>query len=331
MGIIFSTYASQRRQKLLIGPIYANTTIILLWHWPFGVSSRLNPHICSESYAIRNCVLVDDRAWFTRANFVVFHNRELITGSEILPTYRTRPHNQRWVWFSLESPANNGDLRPFAGYFNNTMSYNRDADFYVPYGKLVAKAPVEGATVHDFIPKTKSSLACWVVSNYLPQHRRTSVYNELKKVIQVDIYGRAVDKSLSPSSLLPTISRCYFYLSFENSQFRDYITEKFWYNALMGGAVPVVLGPPRSHYEAVAPKGSFIHVDDFSSVEELGTFLKNLAEDKERYASYFAWHLNYTVQQFTGWDRKMCTICAKAEGLQPEQIYTDLQAWEWSK
>lgn len=331
VGIIFSTYISHQRQKLFIGPIYANTTVILLWHWPFGQSSRLNPHICSESYAIPNCILVDDRTWFPRANFVVFHNRELITGRESLPTYRPRPQNQRWVWLSLESPENNGDLRPFAGYFNNTMSYNRDADFWVPYGKLVPKKAVKGTTVDYFIPKNKSSLACWVVSNYLSKHRRTSVYNELKKVIQVDIYGHGVGKSLNPSSLLPTISRCYFYLSFENSLFKDYITEKFWNNALLGGAVPVVLGPPRSHYEAVAPKGSFIHVDDFRSVEELGKFLKDLAEDKERYASYFAWHLNYTVQRLSGWDTALCSICSKADSLQPTQIYADLQAWVWSK
>ncbi|XP_076152192.1 alpha-(1,3)-fucosyltransferase 7-like [Alosa pseudoharengus] len=327
--ITFTTYKFQQRQKSFIDPV--NATMILVWHWPFGYSTQLNPNICSETYSIPNCVLMDNRYWFHRADFVVFHNRELITGSQRLPTDRPRPHYQRWVWFSLESPENNGNLRPFAGYFNYTMSYNRDADFYIPYGRLVPKKPVKGVTVDDFIPKNKSSLACWVVSNFSPRHKRTSVYNKLKKVIQVDVYGDPFNKYLSQSSLLPTISRCYFYLSFENSQFKDYITEKFWRNALLGGAVPVVLGAPRAHYEAVAPKGSFIHVDDFSSVEELGKYLTDLAEDKERYASYFTWHLNYTVQVGGTWEHRMCSICTMTDSLPPKQVYKDLQAWEWSK
>ncbi|XP_062380233.1 alpha-(1,3)-fucosyltransferase 7-like [Sardina pilchardus] len=304
--------------------------MILVWHWPFGYSAQLNPNICSETYSIPKCILVDDRSWFPRADFVVFHNRDLIAGTWELPTERPRPPHQRWVWFSMESPGNNGNLRPFAGYFSYTMSYKRNSDFYIPYGRLVPKAPVKGVTVDDFIPKHKSSLACWVVGNFSPKHRRTSVYNQLKNVIQVDVYGDPFNKPLSQSSLLPTISRCYFYLSFENSEFKDYITEKFWDNALLGGAVPVVLGPPRADYEAVAPKGSFIHVDDFSSVEELGTFLKDLAEDKERYASYFTWHLNYSLQTLGKWEKVMCSICNMTDSLQPKQVYKDLQAWEWS-
>ena len=51
----------------------------------------------------------------------------------------------------------------------------------------------------------------------------------------------------------------------------------------MGGAVPVVLGPSWEQYEAVAPKDSFIHVADFSSMEDLGESLRKLAEDKQQF------------------------------------------------
>ncbi|KAL2077683.1 hypothetical protein ACEWY4_027187 [Coilia grayii] len=284
----------------------------------------------SEAFGIHDCLLVDDHSWFPDADFVVFHNRELITGSVRLPIHLSRPQDQRWVWLSLESPENNGNLRPFAGYFNCTMSYSRNADFYLPYGRLVPRETVTPMTVDDFIPKNKSALACWVVSNYQKGHKRTSMYKKLATVIPVDVYGGAVHRYLSSGDLLPTISHCYFYLSFENSVYKDYITEKFWKNALMAQAVPVVLGPRREEYEAVVPSSSFIHVDDFRSVEELGEFLKELAEDKERYASYFTWHLNYTVEIFNGWEKEFCKICPQASSLSPQKVYTNLYTVEIS-
>ena len=50
------------------------------------------------------------------------------------------------------------------------------------------------------------------------------------------------------------ISNFKFYLSFENAiHCNDYISEKFWRNALSSGAVPVVFGPHRDDVKAMAP------------------------------------------------------------------------------
>ncbi|KAL2082083.1 hypothetical protein ACEWY4_021901 [Coilia grayii] len=308
-----------------------NTTI-LVWYWAFGATQILRGNVCKDRYGIPNCILSDDRSLFPQADFVIFHNRELITGRQTLPLNLTRPHKQRWVWFSKESPANNGNLKPFAGQFNYTMFYRHDADFCTPYGWLEPHSVRTGMTVEDFIPKNKSSLACWIVSNFKAKYERTLIYNKLKKVIPVDLYGGAVHRRLPTKALLPTISHCYFYLTFENSIFEDYITEKLWRNAFGGGAVPVVLGPPRKNYEAMIPKDSFIHVDDFSSIEELGEFLKKLAGDRERYATYFKWKLNYTVVRHSNWLLEpYCQICTKLTTLQTPKVYWDLQAWEWKK
>lgn len=270
-----------------------------------------------------------NRSWFPKADLVVFHNRELVNGQQRLPVNLPRPQKQRWVWLSLESPPNNWNMRGLAGRFNYTMCYRRDADIYIPYGWLVPSKPPNSMTVEDFIPKSKTSMACWVVSNFQTRHERTKLYLKLKNIISVDVYGGATNKRLSAEQLLPTISRYYFYLSFENSIAKDYITKKLWRNALMGGAVPVVLGPPREQYEAVLPKNAFIHVDDFSSVEELGHFLKTLAEDKERYASYFSWRLNYTVKLFKDWTEMLCNICPKVSNLPEQKVYQDLHGWDW--
>ncbi|XP_041952897.1 alpha-(1,3)-fucosyltransferase 7-like isoform X2 [Alosa sapidissima] len=304
-------------------------TIILLWYYPFRGNTRVAASYCNDKYGITDCVLVTNQSWFPKADLVVFHNRELVTGRRTLPLNLTRPKTQKWVWLSLESPPHNGNMRPLAGHFNYTMCYRRDSDIYAPYGWLVpSKAPI-GTTVDDFIPKGKTGLACWIVSNFKARHLRTQVYNKLKNVIPVDVYGGARNKRISADTVLPTISRYYFYLSFENSVATDYITEKVWSNAFKGGAIPVVLGPPREQYEAVLPKNSFIHVNDFSTVEELGHFMKTLAADKERYATYFAWRLNYTVGGYRGLVERLCNVCPILSSLPTSKIYQDLHGWNW--
>jgi len=56
----------------------------------------------------------------------------------------------------------------------------------------------------------------------------------------------------------------------------------FWINALASSAVPVVLGgKSREDYEKIAPPNSFIHVNDFSSVKDLGVFLKKVSKSKQ--------------------------------------------------
>lgn len=319
--------------KLVIYPTFSNKSssrnvTILLWHWPFGRSEPLRGDVCWDLYRIPRCNLVDQRSYFPSADVVVFHNRELIDGRQKLPVDLPRPQGQRWAWMSLESPAHNGDLRPYANIFNLTISYRRDADVTIPYGKLLPKEANE--QVEDS-PPNKTSLVCWVVSNYNIRHKRTQVFKELNAIVPVKVYGRWTNAPLSSSALLPTISRCYFYLAFENSVAKDYITEKLWKNAYQGGAVPVVLGPPLSDYKAVAPPHSFIHVYEFASVKELGKYLQELVEDKKRYAEYFSWKQQWKVKMYSSWKERLCEVCSKYNSLPQQRVYSDLQAWDNAK
>ncbi|XP_062410594.1 4-galactosyl-N-acetylglucosaminide 3-alpha-L-fucosyltransferase 9-like [Sardina pilchardus] len=304
------------------------THIILLWHWPYGNAFSLEGGYCKEHFDISNCIMVADRSRFPEADLVVFHNWELArTHTEQLPVNLTRPEKQRWVWVTRESPLFNGDVKPLNGYFNLTMTYRRDSDIYTPYGIMLPKKTVSEEPLENFIPKNKDKLVCWVVSNFKPKYLRTAVYQKLKKVIPVEVYGKGGNRTIDQEALTPTISRCYFYLSFENSVHKDYITEKLWYNGYRSGAVPVVLGPSREEYEAVADKDSFIHVNDFNTVEELGVFLKNLTVDKERYASYFSYRRKYNaVRKF--WTESLCKFCPTISTLPPYKVYEDLDAWQ---
>ncbi|XP_051906773.1 alpha-(1,3)-fucosyltransferase 7 [Hippocampus zosterae] len=305
-----------------------NQVTILMWHEPFRpptlwTSFMNGDHNCSPS-----CKIVRRRSLFPTADVVVFHNRELITGQEKLPMDLPRPPGQRWVWMSLESPVHNGDLRKFAGIFNLTMNYRRDADISIPYGERLAKKPEEGENPVQTNTGNKSILACWVVSNYASSYRRSKVHKELSAIVPVKVYGRWTNIPLTSAELIPTISHCYFYLAFENSEAKDYITEKLWKNAYQSGAVPVVLGAPVQDYEAVAPPHSFIHVDEFASVKELAVYLQQVAGDQKLYSEYFQWKRNWKTKLTADWNERLCKICSHFDSLPPNKVYADLAAWD---
>ncbi|XP_051533452.1 alpha-(1,3)-fucosyltransferase 7 [Myxocyprinus asiaticus] len=301
---------------------------ILLWHWPFGVHQRLDRNVCLDKYGIPGCFLEDNRSIFAQADVVVFHHHELWTGHSKLPLHLRRPPMQKWLWLSLEPPMNNHNLSNYNGLFNWTMSYRHDADIFMPYGQLVSKNLTDDRYV---IPKKGDCLICWVVSKYKANQNRSLVFQQLMKHIPsklVEIYGHWPKRPLSDNKLLSSISRCYFYLAFENSISTDYITEKLWRNSLQAGSVPVVLGPPRKIYELSIPPESFIHVNDFSNTKALATFLKQVAANRKHYESYFRWRNYYSVRTYTDWRERLCTICIHYHQLSRHiKVYNDLYSW----
>ncbi|XP_069576168.1 alpha-(1,3)-fucosyltransferase 7 isoform X2 [Brachyistius frenatus] len=295
---------------------------VLLWRWPFRRSYRLDGDRCLQMFNISRCHLTDDVAAFPAADVVVFHHQEL-SGASSLQLHRARPPGQRWVWMSMEPPVNNANLSQLNGFFNWTMSYRRDADVPIPYGRTEPGGDERGVPALS----NRSCLVGWVVSRYRPDQARAAVYQRLKEHIPIEVYGRWSGRPLSARQLLPTIAKCLFYLSFENSQAEDYISEKLWRNAYRAGAVPVVLGPGRAAYEAVAPPHSFIHVADFKSTADLAAHLKRVAADGPAYQRYFAWRRTHRVTTSTDWRERLCQICVRYRSLPGRKVYRDLESW----
>uniref|UniRef100_A0A8C5L4W9 Fucosyltransferase n=2 Tax=Jaculus jaculus TaxID=51337 RepID=A0A8C5L4W9_JACJA len=291
---------------------------ILIWHWPFTDRPPELPGDTCIHYGMAQCRLSANRSLLASADAVVFHHRELETQKFHLPLAQ-RPPGQPWIWASMESPSNSHGLRHLRGIFNWVLSYRRDSDIFVPYGRL---EPRSGPTPP--LP-AKRRMAAWVVSNFQERQQRAKLYRQLAPHLRVDVFGRASRRPLCANCLLPTIAQYRFYLSFENSQHRDYITEKFWRNALAAGAVPVVLGPPRATYEAFVPPDAFVHVDDFSSARELAAFLVSMNES--RYLRFFAWRDRLSVRLMHDWRERFCAICAHYPHLPRSQVYEDLEGW----
>ena len=203
------------------------------------------------------------------------------------------------MWWSSESPLHtqlNADLDNF---FNLTFHYRTDADVYAPYGSihllLKELKQISHSSVEQLLEKKRNDkVAAWAVSNcYLKRYLfgRTLILLGLK----VDTFGlcfngKELGKGRYTKEFYDELSSYKFYLAFENSiGCKDYFTEKFWYNSLRAGVVPVVWGPKKEDLLKVAPTKSFIHVDDFESPALLVKYLNSLAQNETAYAEYLEW------------------------------------------
>ncbi|CAN2391718.1 3-galactosyl-N-acetylglucosaminide 4-alpha-L-fucosyltransferase activity [Pristimantis euphronides] len=327
LAIILFSFYNYTNRSLLISSfqdsnIYQEPTnktkIILLWVWPFGSRFPLND--CPPYTDISGCFYTANRTLYSSADALVFHHRDVCYSRNQLPQ-TPRPPNQYWVWFNLESPSHTPNLHFMDNLINLTMSYRADSDIFSPYGWL---EPNQQDVIFTIPPKTK--LVAWAVSNWNPQSRRVRYYQELKKYLSVDIYGNQ-HLPLPRNQHKNTLSKYKFYLAFENSIHEDYITEKLWKNALAAGCVPVVLGPPRKNYERFIPKDSFIHVEDFSTAEELAKYILRLDKDEKAYQRYFTWRSRLHSFADTNWQTHYCRVCKALKEASTHKTISKLGAW----
>ncbi|XP_037694747.1 alpha-(1,3)-fucosyltransferase 4 [Choloepus didactylus] len=337
---------------------------VLLWWEPFGGRGGAvrPPPDCRLRFNISGCRLLTDRAAYGEAQAVLFHHRDLVKGppdwpppwgiqrrtaeelelrvldneeaaaaAETLAVWGSRPPGQRWVWMNFESPSHSPGLRSLeSSLFNWTLSYRADSDVFVPYGYLYPRSHPSDQPPALVPPLArKRGLVAWVVSHWDERQARVRYYHQLSQHVSVDVFGRSgPGQPLPNGELLPTVARYKFYLAFENSQHLDYITEKLWRNALLAGAVPVVLGPDRANYERFVPRGAFIHVDDFPSAASLAAYLLFLDRHPAAYRRYFNWRRSYAVHITSFWDEPWCRVCQAVQraGDRPKSIH-NLAHW----
>ncbi|XP_068607847.1 4-galactosyl-N-acetylglucosaminide 3-alpha-L-fucosyltransferase 9-like [Brachionichthys hirsutus] len=293
---------------------------LLLWFWPFGVRTNLSG--CSSRFNIEGCSLTADRNFYDEADGVIIHHRDISGDVSNLPKLR-RPPFQKWIWMNMESPTNSPRTPRIENLFNLTLNYRQDSNIVLPYGLIEAADGKE-----DFVLPSKSKLVCWIVSNWNSDHVRVKYYNELHKHVQIHAYGRAFKAYVSKNDFLSTIASCKFYLSFENSIHKDYISEKF-YNPLSMGTVPVVLGPPRQNYENFIQGDAFIHVDDFSSPKELADHLLLLNNSEEMYLRYFEWKRYFKVRMTIFTTEHACVTCDYLHKHKEYKALSNIGGWYW--
>ena len=214
-------------------------------------------HLASHCPRYRNCYATRSRFLQNVESYdaIVFHGINNQLDDKDLPAQR-RPE-QRYVFVSLESPANRYVTDEFDGYFNVTMTYHMDSDVVWTYADIVSKyenvsavpqsggfewpADFEGARSAeeerrlDKLIRGKRKLAVWYRSNCETRSGREKYVNELERHARVAKYGACSDQPGCPKDQdcfsTDVEPNYFFYLSFENSLCVDYVTEKF-FNAL---------------------------------------------------------------------------------------------------
>ncbi|XP_017019592.1 glycoprotein 3-alpha-L-fucosyltransferase A [Drosophila kikkawai] len=266
-------------------------------------------------------------------------NRDLVSTADMIlykdhyiPTGIRRPSNSKQVsmLYYLECPYHTQNVKvPDA--INWTATYRRDSTIVAPYEKWQyydTKVQQQEQDQNYAVNKTKK--VAWFVSNCGARNGRLRYAHELQKHIEVDIYGACGNFKCSRS----TADKCFeildndykFYLAFENSNCKDYITEKFFVNALNRRVLPIVMGARPEDYEVSAPRRSYIHVDEFASPKELAEYLRILDRDDELYNSYFKWKGTGEFINTYYWCR-VCATLHNEEQLRKPRWYSDLNDW----
>uniref|UniRef100_A0A914NCR1 Fucosyltransferase n=1 Tax=Meloidogyne incognita TaxID=6306 RepID=A0A914NCR1_MELIC len=168
------------------------------------------------------------------------------------------------------------------------MTYRADSNIYYPYDAFI---PCNGECQEDEywsekevleIVRRKTKLAMKATSDCSTPSKRENLVAELSKLISIDLYGTCNGHAKCD------YGHCYkqelanhmFYLAFENSVCKEYITEKFW--NLKHLIVPIVLSR-RVFNNTKIPENVYIAVDDFNNVEDLAKYLLYLQNNETAY------------------------------------------------
>ena len=167
---------------------------------------------------------------------------------------------QLWVWSQHESASNTGQHFSSLALFNATATYRLSSTFAHPYLLYMShesgSSPAPDVELEQLFARRnantnsssgKARLVAWVVSNCDKTdgaRQRMAYARELARHVPLDIFGRCGPQDCPPSG----VGDCFrwlgehykFYLAFENTYCREYITEK-----LRNPLLCVLCSPPR--------------------------------------------------------------------------------------
>lgn len=310
-------------------PIYQNDSLnltclnasrktkrILLWNKFVGEPLKYLDYNSKNAFEfskcpVTNCELTDDRSLLNQSDYVLFHMRSRITE---FPKWRFS--NQRWIYVVYESPQYCPMCSKLDGLFNMSSTYRSDSDITNIY---LSDAKIKWATnpnynVNDYLLSNKPNFAVILASHCTDAAERLKVVDELKKYIQVDIYGKC-STNKCPENVDDCrkylASQYKFYFAFENSVCNEYITEKF-FDLFHLNVLPVVLG--GADYTKYAPKSGFINALDYEDPKELADYLLYLSQNQTAYNEYFKWR-KYITKDIHGPETNtyLCEMCIQLQ------------------
>lgn len=187
---------------------------------------------------------------------------------------------------SMESshyyPENHIAVARGKGY-NVIMTTSLSSDVpvgYFSWAEYDIMAPIQ--------PKTEKALAAAFISNCGAHNFRLQALEQLQKLnVPVDSYGGCHRNRDGRVNKVEALKRYKFSLAFENSNEEDYVTEKF-FQSLVAGAIPVVVGAPNIQDYAPAPN-AIIHIKTIAEISLAAQTIKYLASNTTAYNERLRW------------------------------------------
>ena len=295
------------------------------------------------------CSFTGDLEKASEVDAIVFYLRHLKNRKSLGKFVQKRNPKQPWVMLTFEAPllansVHRTNYNEFNGIFNRTMMHRTDADVFTPHGFIISNedahlVPSSWVSVPRSFKKQNSTLlAVTFISNCNAASGRLQYIRQMQNFSKkVHVYGKCGQKKCGSTHYVQhayntTTDHCFveagqkylFYLAFENSICKDYVTEKL-YNLLYHSIVPVVMG--GVNYDSILPPHSYINAAHYSP-EKLVRYLEFLSENPSEYRKYFVWkefHRTSTI----GGVRSMCYLCVRL--YDPEfyeyKVYSDFYYW----
>ncbi|CAF3191929.1 unnamed protein product [Rotaria socialis] len=311
-------------------PQSSSSSILILLYTSIFLQKRYC-HVKSESIFGQSCPSKDRCQWtcdnrrLREADAIIFHAYDIQFYNAPVPNRSETKKGSVWILWSDEPPSmvDYGLLKPYK--FNWTISYKSNSEVSIGSYGLFSKRDTRWSDVeyNQWIHEQfgyRPEGALWFVSN-CNSKKRLEYYNSLtrQKLISVEGYGRCVDYypmhfcGAGTECERDYMSKFKFYLSFESTTCRDYITEKF-FKAFYHGLIPVVVGPDRIDYNRLAPNGSFIHVNDFGKdMTRLAEYLQDVSLNLKLFSKYHQWRQQYEIIiDGRALERvRMCELCER--------------------
>uniref|UniRef100_A0A914BUP6 Fucosyltransferase n=1 Tax=Acrobeloides nanus TaxID=290746 RepID=A0A914BUP6_9BILA len=306
--------------------------VILYWTATFGTyfHDYIKKNPIDQSDCPYKCIFTDNRSSTEKAKLVIFHVRDL--NETDIPTKARK--GQFHVFYNMESPYHTGIAykRVPRNFFDLSMTYRMDSDVLVAYDRFDA---IDNETTKEEVwswgevqakVQAKSKHVLQLVSNCHTPSKREAYVERLKRYIKITILGQCTHRACNHATCeQKEIDNHLFYLAFENSICKDYITEKFW--QIKNLIVPIVLD--RKIYKDIVPVDSFIATNDFDSPSDLARYLTLLAANRTEYLKYFNWTRSYKKQNVNRRISSYCELCKIAHTRKRAGI-PDITNW-WEK
>ncbi|KAI8088445.1 hypothetical protein BDF21DRAFT_334475 [Thamnidium elegans] len=137
--------------------------------------------------------------------------------------------------------------------------------------------------------KVKGAPILWIAKNCQATNGREHYIEKLSQYVTIDSYGECLNNKEFPSdkSRMELMAEHKFYLSVENSNCDEYVTEKL-YDSLSMSAVPIVDGPP-SYIGFIPTERSVIHMDAYPDPKDLADYINYLDNNDTAYLEYLSY------------------------------------------